>query len=566
MKWCISKSSGIFMLLLLETYVVIGQTPPCGNDYGSTADEAAIIYQMRYGTISDVVNAINMGKNTRGAALGCPQEVVTYQPADFTEPLLSEIETSWNTVHKPAIEGITISCPKIARYENNAALGAYYANLAGYPTNPLVLSGIGEMMAAQQYSAATVATVIPEHEGVFGYIHVGNLNPCYPGGIVGTSVDDICSNAPSLCINYDYGTFAGEEFLVGDQYIPLNFYDGGIAYDQGWAGIQMIEAAIQQDDSVLKSKFKNAAVLAANWAIQEYPVKNHNYTSKLIWLLAELYAWSGEAIYKTALNERLDRNLIPGILVDLDNDNLVDGTSPGIAFASLYSAAQTPGRMWDSHNSLPWYNAMNAWAMTEAYVAFRDRGETTRAAELKPYMTAMLDNLALEIVNLGVIDPSYLGVRDLAYAFLIGIWKVAQYENESHPNWENAAWAIWNSGAFDTYSTNSVCVGLYLLIQSNTPYQPLADRQDFNTIPNLNFSGGLKVYPNPAHESITFSFENHKQESAQVRIYDRSGKLVTDLLTTQDKVVINLTNFGPGAYVVKIKLSESTLTTQFIKE
>jgi hypothetical protein len=558
------KSVFLFFCLLY-TASIIGQTPPCGNDYGSSTDETNIITQMRYGSITDVANAINQGKNTRGTSLGCPQEVVTYQVADFTEPLLSEIENIWTTVHKPAIESITISCPKIGRYESNAALGAYYAILAGYPVNLNGLANVGEMMTAQQYSALNVATVLPEDEGVFGYIHVGSLNPCYPGGVVGTSVDNVCSNAPSLCITYDFGDFSGEEFLVGDQYVPLNFYDGGLAYDHGWIGIHMIEAAIQQDDSVLKSKFKSAAVLASNWAINEYAVKNHNYTAKLIWLLAELYAWSGETIYKDALNEKLNRNLIPGILMDSNTDGFVDGTSPAIAFSSLYTTAQTPGRMWDGHNSLPWYNAMNAWAMTEAYVAFRDQGETTRATELKPYMIAMLDNLALEISTLGVIDPAYLGVRDLAYAFLTAIWKVSQYENEAHPTWENAAWAIWNSGAFDSYNSNSVCVGLYLLILSNTPYEPLASRQDFNSIADYDAIGGLKVFPNPAHESLVLKFDNSKNETAEIKIYDRAGKIVFEQTTTLSQIELNVAGFGEGAYVIKVFLDNEIITSQFVK-
>ncbi len=41
---------------------------------------------MRYGTITEAVNAINQAKNTRGTSLGCPQEVVTYATPNITEP------------------------------------------------------------------------------------------------------------------------------------------------------------------------------------------------------------------------------------------------------------------------------------------------------------------------------------------------------------------------------------------------------------------------------------------------------------------------------------------------
>ncbi|MBK7129290.1 MAG: T9SS type A sorting domain-containing protein [Crocinitomicaceae bacterium] len=557
--------TSILVSIILTLSSVISFSQPCGNDYGNSSDEADIIYQMRYGTISDVIAAINNAKNTRGNSLGCPQEIINYVSADFTEPTLTEIENIWNTIHKPAIEAILIDCPRIARYESNAVLGAYYANLAGYSISLNLLAQVGEMMTAQQYTSSTVSSVIAEHEGIFAYIHVGSGHPCYPGGVVGSSVEDVCSNAPSLCITYDFGLFNAEEFLIADQYPALDFYDGGAAYDHGWAGVHMIEAAIQQDDSVLKSKFKNASVLAGKWAINEYPVKNHNYTAKLIWLLAELYLWSGETIYKDALNEKLDRNLLPGILYDQTNDGFVDGTSPAISFSSLVSIAQTPGRMWDGHNSLPWYNAMNAWALTEAYVAFRDRGDNTRAAELKPYLVAMLDNLALEISSLGVIDPAYLGVRDLAYAFLIGVWKVAMYENEDHPQWKNALWAIWNSGAFDTYNTNSVCVGLYLLIKTNTPYVPLHVREDFNSIPNLSFNGAMEIYPNPASSIIDIKLSNPFNNEIAIKIYDSQGKLVKEQKSYSYITSLDISHLTAGTYTVKAFFEDETRTTKFVK-
>ena len=280
------KSFLVFFIVFSTNYMFAqNPSPPCGSDYGSTSDETNIITQMRFGSIVDAVNAIDQAKNTRGFSLGCPQQAMSYSVGDYSQPLLSEVVNIWNSNHKPTIEGYAINCPRIGRYENNSALGAYFATLAGYPTNLTALKNVGDMMDAQQYSASTASIVDPVHEGVYGYIHVGNLNSCYPGGVVGSSVDAVCSAVPSLCKTYDFGLFAGEEFLIGDQSESDSFYDGGIAYDQGWVGAQMIEAAIQQTDQIVKGKFKNSVELAANWAINETEVKNHNYTAKLIWLL-----------------------------------------------------------------------------------------------------------------------------------------------------------------------------------------------------------------------------------------------------------------------------------------
>lgn len=542
----------IFWMFLTFPALAQNPTPPCGNDYGSAADESNIMLQMRFGSIQDALDAIDLAKNTRGFSLGCPQQALNYSTGNYTQPLLSNVASIWNTNHLPTIEAYSINCPRIGRYENNAALGAYYANLAGYSVDLNALKLVGDMQEAQQYGSSNVDVPIAQHEGVYGYIHVGSLNSCHPGGVVGSSVDAVCTNIPSYCIDYDFGLFAGENFLIGDQYEPLNFYDGGIAYDHGWIGIQMIEASIQQTDIVVKGKFKNSAILAANWAINEEVVKNHNYSSKLTWLLAEMYLWTGDSIYKNALNYKLDKNLIPSVLMDLSPvDGFVDGTSPQIAFSDLTTVAELPGRSWDGHNSLPWYNAMNAWAMTEAYVAFRDRGDLVRAAELKPYVVAMLDNLSWEINNLGVIDDQ-LGVRDLTYSLLIGIWKVAQYESESHTNWESAAWALWNTGYFDNYSTHSVCVGLYLCVLSNTPYQPLFDRGEFDSIPIIQPTNQLILYPNPAADFLNIKFDNFYLESFTVQLFDLSGKLVLSETLNDSQSSISIANIEDGCYVLKL--------------
>ncbi|MAE83267.1 MAG: hypothetical protein CMB80_11060 [Flammeovirgaceae bacterium] len=488
------------LLAILVLSGIAQVTPPCGNDYGTDSNESNIIQQMRYGEIADAINAIDQAKNSRGTALGCPQIALSYSDPEFSRPSLSEIETIWNEILAPNISSITINCPRIGRYENNVALGAYYAMQGGYFNDRSTLAEIANMMYDQQYADWNVGSPEPRNEGVYAYISTTSSNPCYPGGVVGSSVAEVCTNLPNYCVEYVNGQFTGNQFLTSAQDDASNWFDGGLAYDHGWVGVQMIESAINQSDPSLKLKFRNSALLAGKFAISEFSVKNHNYTSKLIWLLSELYAWTGEEQYKNELNYKLNKSLIPGILWDENLDGFVDGTSPTIAFTSLTNIAQTPGRMWDGHNAISWYHAMNTWALTEAYVAFRDRGDLARANELKPYLLAMLDNLSKEIIDLGVVTPDALGVRDITYALLIGIWKVALYENESHENWEKAAWAMWNSGYFESYSTHSVCVGLFLCVLSETPYVPLNERE-LRTL-STEDQKQIEIYPNPVGTTL----------------------------------------------------------------
>ena len=453
-------------------------TVSCGNTYGSNSDESNISFQMRYGSILDAKNAINQGKNTRGKDLGCPEHAHNYVPPNITEPKLNDILNIWNNEHVPEILSYNIECPRIGRYENNAALGSYYAMQAGYFDDLDKLSVIADMMYDQQYANWNISHPQPRFKGVYGYVNKSTDNTCYIGGVVGHSVLKLCDMLPQYCVDYTSGQFSGNSFAISSQDDTNKIFDGGIAYDHGWIGVQMIESSMMQNDSSLKQKYRNSVKLAGDFAIAEHSVKNHNYTAKLIWLLAQLYALNGDDAYKNELNYKLDKNLIPGILWDENNDGFVDGTMPPIAFESLVVNAQIPGRMWDGHNSISWYQAMNTWAMTEAYVAFRDKGENIRANQLKPYVIAMLDSLADEIMMQGTIATNNTGIRDITYALLIAIWKLSDYENESHDNWKHAAWAMWNTGYFNDYNTHSVNLGLYLLVKTKTPYVPLAQRND----------------------------------------------------------------------------------------
>lgn len=549
--------------------VTIGKTysqqqAPCGNTYGSETDEKNIITQMRYGNISDAVEAINQAKRTRGNTLACSEIVVSYATPNFTEPSLFEIENIWNTYHATKIATYDIQCPRIGRYENNAALGAYYAMQAGEFLDKEKLSAIADMMYDQQYATWNLDHVDQRNEGVFGYVNVAETNACNPGGVVGTSVSKLCTTLPKYCVNYTKGQFAGNNFSISAQDDLNNWFDGGMAYDHGWVGIQMIEAAINQTDPELKQKYRNSVELAGKYAIAEHCVKNHNYTVKLIWLLAELYAWTGDTIYKNELNYKLDKNLIPGILWDKNQDGFVDGTNSEILFSDLTTVAKTPGRMWDGHNSSSWYMAMNTWAMTEAYVAFRDRGDTARAKELKPYTIAMLDNLANEIVNQGVLDSDVLGIRDITYALLLGIWKVSQYENELHPNWEKAAWAMWNTGYFNVYNTHSVCVGLYLLVKSSTAYKPLAIREDFVlSTDKIYEKSKIEFYPNPSQQSLFLVNENFDI----YEVLDLTGRMLTTGNLKNGLNEIFVGNLKKGSYIMQLLNTEQIIERfSFVKE
>lgn len=489
--------SGMIMQKHLKSRAQTNPQPPCtGDNYGTPAQARAIELAMFSGTAAEVESAINAAKQTRGVRVGCAESANAHSAPNFQEPTLEQITQVWEQVHAPQIANYQPTCPTVGRDWAAVALGAYYAKAANRQVNMTRLAEIGRVFDALQYKEANAPTPLITYPGMYGYLRTAQSDPCYRGGIIGPSVEQLCTQFPQYCVVYNNGRFSGRQFVTADIIREQQIYDGGAAYDQGFAGVMMFQAArsFLSDKELLrrpaiervnyrglKNRFRRSAVLSAEWAIAEPPVRNHNYTSKLVWLLAQAYLQTGETRFKAAMLDKINRNLKLGVLMDLNGDGLVDGMN-NAAFSQLTETAQRPGRNWDAHNALPWYGAMNAWAMTEAYVALRDRGDTAEAAELKPYIVAMLDNLAWEINTLGVryiqTGQYDLGQTQILNAFLIGLWKVADYEQEPRPNWRQASAALWNTGLPNTFGGFTAWnTGLYLLYKSGIPYQPTLNQE-----------------------------------------------------------------------------------------
>ncbi|OJJ17290.1 hypothetical protein BKI52_31815 [marine bacterium AO1-C] len=542
----------------------------CDLTYGTNDDRRAIQQAMLNGSAQEVIAAINRAKATRGIRLGCPEiDYTPREPANTTRPTLAAIETLWDNVYKPGIERFVIQCPEIARGSPSLALGAYYARLANpqYFDNLTVLGEIGKMLEAQQYSEKYATAPLVATPGIYGYFFGEPTDDCALTGVAGVATTGFCERFPSLCVPYTQGLFAGQRFATTDHTNvngELIGDIGGAGFDMGWAGAHMIEAAIQQTNPQLKSLFKQSVLLAGEWAMTQPLVTNHNYTAKLIWMLAQLYNWTGREDFKNALTDRVERNLKPGVLMDVNNDSLVDGVT-GIPFSSLNEVARVPGRMWDGHNALPWYHSMNAWAALEAYVAYRDRGDIELAIRLKPYVVAMLDNLAHELVNIGLPFSSGPGSRDIPFSLLNGIWKISQYEQEAHPLWEQAVWAIWNQGVLQEAGARGLNLGLYFLILTNTQYQPLAQRDSARVtgLPKSLQTQVVNIYPNPAQHQVKIPLNN--PQIKQIEVLDIRGKVLFQKQPVSEEIMeISLKMLKSGVYFIRISLPQQVIVQKLL--
>jgi len=422
--------------------------------YGTVADRAAIQQAMLAEGVAAVTDAINRAKRHRGPAMGCPQ--ADYGPrlsVSDIAPSQAEILRAW-APYRRRLPDLDLSCPATGRTYAPLGLAAIWAQRLGLFDDRQAIRALAEFYIDQQYTPKRAGGVEAATPGLYAYYYSDGPSACGLEGVARRQTDALCEGAPELCVRYDIGRFAGARFAVkdhkrfpGDRRKPLGDM-GGAAFDHGWVTVFMVEAARSEPDLDRRSRYEQSALLAGEWALAQPLVTNHNYTAKNVWALAVLYAWTGRTDFRARLVTSLEANLLPAVLMDRDGDGLVDGST--IRFDRLTSrTAQRPGRIWDGHNALPWYHSMNAWALVEAYAAFRDRGDTRLAARVRPYAMATVDNLAYEVNALGVPAPRGSRMRDYPFSILLASWRIALPENDPKPLWKSAAWRFWNARVFN---------------------------------------------------------------------------------------------------------------------
>lgn len=97
------------------------------------------------------------------------------------------------------------------------------------------------------------------------------------------------------------------EIVVND-WIPDDFSDGGLQFDNGLCGGALVSAwALTKD-----ARYLIAARKAGDWAITRPLVANWNYNAFSVGLLARLATATGDAKYLTAAVQKADAGVLPG--------------------------------------------------------------------------------------------------------------------------------------------------------------------------------------------------------------------------------------------------------------
>jgi hypothetical protein len=300
--------------------------------------------------------------------------------------------------------------------------------------------------------------------------------------------------------------------------------------------------------------------------MQEPPEVQSEPTANCIWVLADMYDWTGNKAYYNNMVDKLNRGVLPSVLTDLIKPGYVDGMN-NKPFDSLDVLARHPGRMWDPADAVPWNTALCANGVVEAYVACRDRGDDSEAQALKPYVDDMMDNICWQMNTYGPIALSVL-YRDIDYTVINAIWKIERYENEPHPNWDSTAWAMYNGGLAKYFGLPTVNIALYLLVVDSVPYQPLATGI---ASPVINNIVQAEVYPNPSDGNSTLKFFVTTTDNIEIKITDITGRVVDNVAGEefnegQHAVNLSNSNLANGMYFIWIQGEHQNKVIKWVKE
>jgi hypothetical protein len=136
--------------------------------------------------------------------------------------------------------------------------------------------------------------------------------------------------------------------------------DGGLQFDNGEAGISMLELYECTHDE----KYLRSAIKAADWAMSRPLVKNWNYNSFSVGLLAKAYEVTRERKYLDSAKHKALIGVIPGQL----------------------TSGPRAGRWFDAHNARPAYHYIMLRALARLAAAMPNddtaRPEVMRALQL----------------------------------------------------------------------------------------------------------------------------------------------------------------------------------------
>jgi hypothetical protein len=125
-----------------------------------------------------------------------------------------------------------------------------------------------------------------------------------------------------------------------------------------------------------------------------------------------------------------------------------------------------------------------------------------------------------------------------------------------------------NSISGATSSTlNITQAGSYTLVVSVGGCSSSASNAEIITVTAIqnNQDPLVSIYPNPVTEDLTISWAGHEQESS-VTVIDAVGKSILEGGKELLNQKINVSNYKPGLYIVRVVINNYNYTAKFLKK
>ncbi|HKJ42868.1 MAG TPA: MBG domain-containing protein, partial [Sunxiuqinia sp.] len=80
---------------------------------------------------------------------------------------------------------------------------------------------------------------------------------------------------------------------------------------------------------------------------------------------------------------------------------------------------------------------------------------------------------------------------------------------------------------------------------------------------NMAFKEQVKVYPTITHDVVHVELDNSKFD---VAVYNISGQKLKLVKGANDNLVLNMSNYHPGMYILKIKVGDQAVSKRVIRQ
>ena len=86
----------------------------------------------------------------------------------------------------------------------------------------------------------------------------------------------------------------------------------------------------------------------------------------------------------------------------------------------------------------------------------------------------------------------------------------------------------------------------------------------FTAVIDIALDQSINIYPNPVENILTVNFSNADISNLNISMVDVAGKVVIDQPVTRSTVELNVSQFAPGAYIIRVQNKDGKMAIREI--